>query len=845
MTQPSQPTQVPTANGYSVPVSGADWERITSNSAMFDRWCGMVENISSMRKDMLNSMFDARRNIDHECGYPDSQYGTGFGSINPEFYRTLYEREAIAWRAVRLMALESWQVSPLVYESEDPEVVTPFEKAWDKLGTALRGEQCWFAQEVGSPVWDALKRADILSGIGHFGVLMLGFSDGKNLDQPVDGVVSYDPTGNCASYKRIDWSPLIVANDRGKPIAMRMVLNGVRQRIYPTSPRAAPDPNCKELEVDTYPTYETNAADGPMNGLPKFVGRKKYDNMPTLNANGITANSLPSTVHRSSPYQSDTGLGRDYNPESSGVPSTNELPARFAESGSAGLGTDAQYLGIQLSPSEYPSDTPSKSGPIELLFARPFDESLVQIVQYEANVRNPRFGLPVMYRITLNDPREQHSGIGLPMATVRVHWSRIIHIPAANRGSSQIFGVPELRPILNRVLDLRKVYGADAEGFWQYSFPKLALSTHPQLGGDVRVDVPSIQNMLENVRNGFQREMLLMGMGASTVSGSVADPTPHINIQIEAICIAKGCPVRVFKGSERGEQASTQDDSNWNGRLKERQQGRNTPDIVVPLIDRCISAGVLPVPSGAGSLEENAPVDDDSAVSTDELQDDEGDDEESTLSDPGAMHSPSRVGRGIVQPGVRNAFPTSGGPPKAPPTPLSGGAGGSFPQEKGAPAAAPPKPPKVDAPDAPPVGYVIEWPDLDNLGDKDHAQVALQITQALAAYVSGGIEAVMPVFEYLVHVCGFREEMVTPMLKKIQAAEEENMTIPPAGEEGHPATPPAPPPTEFIDGTTGKSMRPGPDGKPILPAPPSRTPKPGEGNVAKMNDKRTDRSGGE
>lgn len=881
------PTRVPTANGFSVPVAGVDWERITSNAAMFDRWCGMVENISSMRKDMLNRLFDERRNVDHECGYPESQSGSGFGSINPEFYRTLYEREAVAWRAVRLMALESWQVSPLVFEDEDPEKVTPFEQAWDKLGTRLRGESSWYGQEEGSPVWDALKRLDILSGIGHFGVLLLGFADGKNLDMPVDGVVSYDPTGNCASHRRVDWSALVVANDRGKPVGMRMVLNGIRQAVYPTSPRAQPDPLCKELEVDTYPVYAENS-DPKFAGLPKYQGRTKYENMPKLTANGITASSLPS-------WAPSRGSQVHFPQEDGTGPAANELPARFREtsmesaqdgarpnfqhatpprlkkgtgwgnqapadgSGPPGgfvnfpsvtsgqLGTDAQYVGVQLSPSEFPSSEPAAPGSVELLFARPFDESLVQIVQYEANVRNPRFGLPVMYRITLNDPREQHSGIGLPMATVRVHWSRVIHVPAANRGSSQIFGVPELRPVLNRVLDLRKVYGADAEGFWQYSFPKLALSTHPQLGGDVKVDVPSIQNMLENVRNGLQKEMLLMGMGATTVNGSVADPTPHINIQIEAVCIAKGCPMRIFKGAERGEQASTQDDSNWNGRLKERQHGRNTPDIVVPFVDRLIGAGVLPVP-GVPPLEEKTS---DAVVSTDEDQDGGDDGDESTLSDVADLHSPSRVGRSILGRDVRNAFPPSAGAPKIP------GAPPSFPQGKGAappgtpklpggssPGTAAPSKPKIDVPDNEPVGYSIEWPDLDNLGDKDHAQVALQITQALAAYVSGGIEAVMPVFEYLVHICGFKEEMVTPMLQKIRDAEDDNMTIPPAGEDGHPATPPAPPPTEFVDGTTGKSLKIGPDGKPIVPTPPSRTPKPGDGNVAEMNDKRTDRTGG-
>src|SRR5205823_6390492 len=104
-----------------------------------------------------------------------------------------------------------------------------------------------------------------------------------------------------------------------------------------------------------------------------------------------------------------------------------------------------------------------------LLFIQPFDESLVQIVRYEWNIFNPRFGQPVMYRVTLNDPRETHSGVGLPMATVFVHWTRIVHI-VDERRSSNIFGVPAMRPVLNNLIDLRKIYGADAEAYWKNAF---------------------------------------------------------------------------------------------------------------------------------------------------------------------------------------------------------------------------------------------------------------------------------------------------------------------------------------------------------------------------------------
>jgi len=79
---------------------------------------------------------------------------------------------------------------------------------------------------------------------------------------------------------------------------------------------------------------------------------------------------------------------------------------------------------------------------------------------------------------------------------------------------------------------------------------------------------------------------------------TVVDPTAQIAVQIEAICIKLGIPIRIFKGSERGELASSQDDAAWNDRLRLRQMYYITPRIVIPFIDRLIMLGVLSEPVG-------------------------------------------------------------------------------------------------------------------------------------------------------------------------------------------------------------------------------------------------------
>jgi hypothetical protein len=126
-----------------------------------------VSNFLMTRSQLFNKMMDKQgRDIDAECGYP----------INPNYtiFKQYYDREGIATRVVNVFPDESWSVYPELYETEK-EISTPFEKAWNKL---LKKQN----------IWHYLHRIDRVSGLGQYGLLLLGINDNKRLDQPVDGI---------------------------------------------------------------------------------------------------------------------------------------------------------------------------------------------------------------------------------------------------------------------------------------------------------------------------------------------------------------------------------------------------------------------------------------------------------------------------------------------------------------------------------------------------------------------------------------------------------------------------------------------------------------------------------
>jgi uncharacterized protein len=241
------------------------------------------------------------------------------------------------------------------------------------------------------------------------------------------------------------------------------------------------------------------------------------------------------------------------------------------------------------------ASAPSSGTSRRLLFMQVYPETAVQINSLEADMQSPRYGLPTEYDISMMDPLEFSSlgvGTSLPSNRASVHWTRVVHISEYG-----VLHTPRQRPVLNRLLDLRKLYGGSAEMYWRGAFPGYAIKTQPQLGADVDINKEDVKQQLTDYSNALQRFLVLMGMDITALAPQVSDPSSQIDKQIEAICIQLGIPKRIFMGSERGELASSQDDAAFNDRLKQRQLGVITPRIIIPFVDRLIATRVLPRPA--------------------------------------------------------------------------------------------------------------------------------------------------------------------------------------------------------------------------------------------------------
>lgn len=264
----------------------------------------------------------------------------------------------------------------------------------------------------------------------------------------------------------------------------------------------------------------------------------------------------------------------------------------------SGLGAYAiLYLGAPGAP-----ETPltQVSGPDEIAYVRPYGEFRVSIHAFETNVKNSRYGQPVMYKINFAGDTEllvetfpnriRRSG----MPETLVHHTRVIHV-AQGALDDEVYGVPPLAVVFNRLDDLDKIVGGTSEAVWRVVDRGLQFDVDPEMELSPE-DEGKLNDEVEDYIHNIRRYIRTKGVTTTVLGSSAPDPRGAFQAVISLIAGATGIPQRILIGSERGELASSQDRAAWSERIAERRENFAEPVIVRPLIDRFVQLGALPGP---------------------------------------------------------------------------------------------------------------------------------------------------------------------------------------------------------------------------------------------------------
>lgn len=231
------------------------------------------------------------------------------------------------------------------------------------------------------------------------------------------------------------------------------------------------------------------------------------------------------------------------------------------------------------------------TAPVQLLYVRPLSEANAEIASYEANPANPRYGAPLTYKLTIAAPG------GDKTETLTVHHTRVLHVTEGLLESDHL-GDSRLTPVYHRLKDLEKLVGGSAEMFWRGARPGYYGNVSPDTILD-EATKKALREQLDEYEHNLRRFLISSGIDIQELASQVADPSNHVDVQIQMISAATGIPKRILTGSERGELASTEDRDNWLEVIQSRREEFAEPVILYPFIEHLITCGALPAPSTA------------------------------------------------------------------------------------------------------------------------------------------------------------------------------------------------------------------------------------------------------
>jgi hypothetical protein len=241
-----------------------------------------------------------------------------------------------------------------------------------------------------------------------------------------------------------------------------------------------------------------------------------------------------------------------------------------------------------------PFHTPLPKGHWPLQYMSSYADTNVTVSQWDMDKTSARYGKPVLYTLRQSNlPLEKTSQVTVALS---VHWTRCIHI-AEFLDADDVYGIPRLTPIYNRLMDLEKVMGSASETFWLNSRAGLVISADKETDFGPE-EMTAMRAQSDEYEHQLRRVMAFRGMTVTQLQAEVADPGPLTEKLLDLIAGTVGMPKRILVGSERGELASDQDENNWSERILERRDTFATPQIIVPLVDRLIATGNIIEPEG-------------------------------------------------------------------------------------------------------------------------------------------------------------------------------------------------------------------------------------------------------
>lgn len=231
----------------------------------------------------------------------------------------------------------------------------------------------------------------------------------------------------------------------------------------------------------------------------------------------------------------------------------------------------------------------------DIWYLRAYTQENAKVLEYEESSSNPRYGMPSVYEFKRVVSRTQKAENQLVVPN-SVHFTRCVHV-ADGLLEDDVYGIPRLERIWNRLDDLDKVTGGGSEAFFKRADQGMNLNADPTIPIDKSGEADKkLQDEIDEYVHGLSRVIRTRGIDLKMLGSDVASFAQSVDAIIAQISAGTGIPQRILMGSERGHLASTQDKDNWDEQIHDRRSQYAGPIIVRPFVQKMIDIGALPTP---------------------------------------------------------------------------------------------------------------------------------------------------------------------------------------------------------------------------------------------------------
>lgn len=221
----------------------------------------------------------------------------------------------------------------------------------------------------------------------------------------------------------------------------------------------------------------------------------------------------------------------------------------------------------------------------------PLYEGQLEVLEIDDDPTSERYTLPETYQFKGSGPGSRNEK---EAASFTIHHSRIV--PAAEGADNGgIYGIPVLESCYNSLMDLRKIIGGGAEGFYKNAAQSIVFNLKDATSAKANSELLDKFNEHydEFARNRSRRAMWTPGMEAKALSSELITPKDFFNNALNDIAAAARIPATLIIGQQTGRLASQEDSRGFLSGINSRNENFVT-EMTRDVIDWCIDAGILP-----------------------------------------------------------------------------------------------------------------------------------------------------------------------------------------------------------------------------------------------------------